>query len=230
MDCERSQTAIAEWAHGGLASAELRAHVCECPSCRLRLVAERQLARAIDRGLDALLVYPQGEFAARVRERIARTAAQPHGSTIQWLPSVAATLGVIALGGITYMATPRAGGPRSRPTEKSGLFPHPVLPPPPRPPIRAVGNTGALSGLPQARRQPRPSEVLLPPGQAAALLSFSESLWGRRGHAASLLKTTPDGETDLPEPADLTVAPLEVKPVVVRPLEAEVESGDGVSN
>jgi hypothetical protein len=209
MACERHESDLREAALGEPLSVELESHLEGCPSCRADLREERALLGAIDQGLAGDLgIEPSPGFAARVRRAAEKDRAR------SWLP-LAASVAALAAGagllirGVGRDLPVREPPPFVTPSTTRAARPAPpettALPLTPRavpPPARTSG-AGPMYGEPQ---------VLVPPGQAAALEQFQEVLRRRLVPVTSLLALSEPGSESL-EPAELDIPPLEVKPL-----------------
>ena len=212
-------------------SAELRAHLADCPACRAQFDAQRALMGAIDRGIQvSLAAEPSPEFAARVRRRLEeeRLPSQPWFSG--WVPAAAGALAVLALVAVWLARREPVGlgtndsarNVQSQPNavNNAGVPPESYtaqsLPP------QSIGKSATTRGAVPAPQDVRPAvakaepEVLVPPGQREAILRLYAALQSGRTNAASLL-----AEAGSLQPAELKIPPLEVARLDLEPQSPE---------
>jgi hypothetical protein len=207
MACERHDADLKEAALGEPLSVELESHLEVCPSCRAALREERALLRAIGEGLAAGLgIELSPGFAARVRRAAENDRAR------SWLPLAASVAALAAGVGLLIR-----GGGRDQPVREPAPLMTPSTPraAEPAPPetvarLRTPPAVPLRTGAPGAGPGGGEPEVLVPPGQAAALEQFQEALRGRVIPATSLLALDEGEQTSL-EAVELGVPPLEVK-------------------
>lgn len=237
MDCERYKTSLADAAAelSGVAggarealspacAAEMRVHLESCAACRQELEAQRRLLAAIERGLAANLGQePSPEFAVRVRQRLAEERLPARAWFSGWVPVAAGALAVLALVAVWFVQRDSSSrGTMSSARKRSGSQQaQNVVPAPqesigprrvpaervPRAPAdlgadfapKAVGSRAARSAEP---------EVLVPPGQRDAVLSFYAAALSRRADVSSLFR-----EQRPLEPEELKIPRLEVAPL-----------------
>ncbi len=215
MDCKRYKKDLAAAALGALEprrEAEFAAHLASCAACRAALGDERRLLHIIDRGVAAsVAAEPSAEFAARVRRRLDQEPVPAHSWFARWVPAAAGALAVLALVALWLARRPpvlpgtaeppRTAGGQQRPSREE--------PAPAELPVeQAATPRGKGSAIHLKRhvavRTARP-EVLVLPGQRAAVLQFYEAVGSGRVDTASLLVPP------LPlAPAKLEILPLEV--------------------
>lgn len=226
MGCEDYRSALTDAALGAPMPSELAGHLAVCPRCRIELGDQRRLVSAIDRGLDeGLRIEPSPVLAARVRRRLA-AEPKPRRGVAFWVPALAAL--AAALVGIALLSRGPEAPRRAERVERTAR-PAATLPgasPTPAPRTAAARTMGARpaawhGGL-------RPAEVLVAPGQSLAVLLLEEALRGRRVEASALLASGVGTQADLPEPQDLTVRPLEAKPLALARLETKAGPPDAV--
>jgi hypothetical protein len=216
MSCERHADAILEHALGEPAPPELEAHLRSCAACREALQRERRLLGGIDGELrDAVSLVPSPAFLPRVRERVAREADARTWTWSRLVPAgaVAATL---AIGAWLLQSSPKPPSSavvRVEPRRET---------PAPSPAVVEVPRRSEASAVSMARKS-RPArsepEVLVPPGEEAALLRFVATIRAGRVDATALV------QEPAPPPPDLGIAPLaELPPLEVKPLTAETNS------
>ncbi|HSD28156.1 MAG TPA: hypothetical protein VLL75_12700 [Vicinamibacteria bacterium] len=240
MSCERYREALTDAAAGGPVPGGVEAHLASCEACRRELAALRQALALADAEMARLAAAePSPGLPARIRHAVAESGSVP-AWRFGWLwpvAAAAATLLValavwvgrapspqtrVAVGGTTGhpggaaervaphddTATPSAG-----PTERGGL-----------------GSAGASLGtspvgVPRegravtsrhrwrpARAAPASPEVLVPRGEAEALVRFA-ALVHRDGHTPVAFLAAGRSSPDLAEPAALDITPLEIVPL-----------------
>jgi anti-sigma factor RsiW len=211
--CEKYSDWITDSATGGLApnrEPELLAHAAECDACREAYNHAREIAAFVDRGVESLVsAEPSAQFHTRLRARIAaeRIAARPNWAG--WAPMAAGVFALAALLLILVLRTQRPNSPSiANNTEPASLS----LQPSNRPSPSTTQNSPAA---PNARRRTTPKhpkspsqpEIIVPPGQLAAITQFAAAI--RSGHI--------DGDKLLAA-EEQTNAPLEIKPLEIVPL------------
>lgn len=224
MPCERYRDALTDVAAGRPAPVDLEGHLASCGDCRSQLAALRAALAGADAELAGLLAAePSPELAVRIRRAVAESEASP-AWRLGWLwpaTAVAATLLValaVALGRGTGPApVPRvaedARPPQSafaaRGEEPAGEPLVPAVaaqPPTPVPPAASLRPRRAGRSV-----IPAGPEVLVPPGEAEALLRFAAHLQTRGVSPESLLVA--DLSAPLPELDAMEIQPLEIVPL-----------------
>ncbi len=241
MACERFRDALADVAAGGPAAAAFEAHLAACEACRAELAVLRQALAVADEELARLLAAePSPSLAAGIRRAVAEPEPSP-GWRFGWLwPTVAAAATLLA-GLVVLMGrgTPQMPGPRvavdaarreargstpvaqpsgeaviPRDLDRSGS---PATAGPAHPShgdavAHARGDVPSARSRPVGRRAiPAEPDVLVPPGEAEALLLFVSQLQGRPVEPGSLLVA--DLSAPLPEPRALEITPIEFVPL-----------------
>jgi hypothetical protein len=239
MACERFRDALADVAAGGPAAAAFEAHLAACEACRAELAMLRQALAVADEELAGRLsAEPSPGLLARIRQAV--TEPEPSSAwRFGWLwpvTAAAATL-LVALVVVMGRGTPPAPGRRvaadAARQEATGSTPvarasgEPVIPRD----IKRTGPEGSTGpaesshgdAVVRVERAPARSrtagrravaqepEVLVPPGDAEALLLFASHLQGRPVELGSLLVA--DLSAPLPEPKALEIAPIEFVPL-----------------
>jgi hypothetical protein len=206
MSCARFADAILEHALGEPAPAELQSHLRGCAACSAALERERQLAGRLDGELRAALdVAPSAALLPRVRARAAAHAERRSSPWLRWLLPVAAAAATLAL--VAWLRQPTTLPPG--PAAAARVEPRRETPAPLAPVV--VARTRSAKPSPAAR--PADPEVLVPPGQEAALLRFVATMRSGRVDAAALAQ---------PDAAELAIAPLAELPALeVKPLAAD---------
>lgn len=239
MSCERYVDALADHAAGANAGSELEGHLGSCARCRDELTVLRRALALADAEMGALLAdEPSASLLARIRRETAedgKPAWRP--ATLSWIWTAVAAALVLAValivgrgGFVAPRETRDAGRPspaRSARVNEPAPEPQPVRLPAPaataRPSTRAAPLSEVNAPITAARSTAPEAEVLVPPGEAAALLRFAASLEQRRVDPGSLLVV--DLSAPLSEPKPLVIAPLEIAPLAIPPLDASDASG-----
>lgn len=237
MNCQDYQPWIEDAALGAIAGtmdnprrAQLDSHLAACPECRRAFEAAQKLYAAIDRGVAARVEgKPSGDFAARVRMRLADEGerAQPRWwrPTI-WIPALGSAALALLLLSIWIARRPNEHPPQP-PKQQTAqtVAPKPGPPDSVRPPEQASVTRPPVA--PSAERQSRVSfatrqsrkrqstpdsgapqlQVQIQPGQWAAVQSLYRA--GENGNLKGLAEAPATAE----EP--LQVKPVEVPPLVV---------------
>jgi hypothetical protein len=214
MSCERYRDALGDVAAGGPAAAGVEAHLGACEACRAELGTLRQALAMADAEMTGLLAdRPSPEMVVRIRRAVADSGAAP-AWRFGWLwpaVAVAATLAValaVRPGRGSHPAPPVASS--SRPETPAPAVPQAVAEPTPAAPAAP-----AVAALPAAapRRGPVDTtpEVLVPPGEAEALLRFAAHVQTRVVSPDSLLVA--DLSAPLAEPEGVEIQPLEIVPL-----------------
>jgi hypothetical protein len=231
MACERYQDALSDVAVGASAPAELEAHLAACAACRAELDALRQVLAVVDGELQrALASNPSPDLVARIRSAVAVSEDAPSRRlALAWRPLLAAAA-VLAIGLAVVVRTERRGEPV---TVASSASPgEPARPPrvadgapavtPTATPTRAANATPAaghteplpIRPAPAVRRsEPAAAEVLVPAGEADALLRFVALVHQQRVAAPPVLASANVPATDLLEPPAIEIRPLEIVPL-----------------
>jgi hypothetical protein len=237
MACERYRDALSDVSAGGSAAPELEAHLSTCEACRVELEGlRRALAMADDELGSLLLAAPSPELAARIRTAVSGAAADSAWRPGLWLAfgGVTAAL-LVALGLLaqrkeqsasTAIATQaqhaaeavEGPAPAVEPTTPATASATPVAPA-----IAAVRSERVRTAVsfpsPGAPRTlAAEPEVLVPAGEAEALLRFAAHLRQRSVTPRSLLVA--DLNAPLAESTDVQIRPIEIVP-----LDPEEDSG-----
>lgn len=231
MDCEKYAKCMIDSALGQLPpsrEAELIAHMSDCAACRQAFKRAKQAAELVDRGMELLVEdEPSPQFAARLH---ARMAEEPRIGSFwaRQFPIAASVLlfvSVVAVVAMTYRK--RVTDRRSEPSVASLAS-------------RAASgvNAGARPFVALRTLRPRVSrsharvsmagqpEVLVAPGEMAALGRFDEAL--QRYQAAGARLAAQHDDADQPMKLErLEVSPLEVKPIEVPTIPEFTDSSGG---
>jgi hypothetical protein len=206
----------------------LRAHLDACADCAAEFARTRLLLSAIDRGVEAsVAAEPSPEMMARFRRRIAEEPA-PHSWTGTWIPVVAAALAV-AVAAFLWLGI-RTGPRRTLPATSHENAANSASAQTPRP----AQENGASARLAPpilshvaASRALKPGgklDVLVPPGQMAAVLELQAAL---KNGSVDPSSVAPDQE----DPgAPLDIARLKISPLEFPALDAAEEHPQGSGN
>jgi hypothetical protein len=218
--CDKYSDWLADAALGELTQSrepELLAHAAECDACREAYKRERELsafADQIDRGVESLVSgEPSPHFNSRLRARIAEEAATPRFNWRAWTPIAAGAVTLAILLVALVIRTPRANSPNIA-HQNAPLAPTSTANPSAHAPVISAQNHPPSAPAPHLRpRTPKPvisqrePEVLVEPGQMAAVMQFADAV--RTGHV--------DGAKLVAAEQQLS-APLEIKPLEIVPL------------
>jgi hypothetical protein len=211
--CEKYTDWITDAATGALAPGlepELLAHAAECDACREAYNHAREIAAFVDRGVGSLVSgEPSAHFNTRLRARIAeeRIAARPNWAA--WAPIAAGIFALVALLLILVFRTQRTNAPSvANNSHPASVSLQPSNPPSPgvakNHPTPLTSRPLTVAKHPKSPSQP---EIIVPPGQLAAIVQFAAAV--RSGHI--------DGDKLLAA-EEQTNAPLEIKPLEIVPL------------
>lgn len=214
--CKRYSDWLTDAATGGLAPTrepELLAHAAECDACREAYKHAREVAAFVDRGVESLVSgEPSAHFNSRLRARIAEERTPARFSWPAWAPiavgalALAALLVVLLSRAPQHNSSPLAANHEERaPASSSASNPSPAAPnvsPQPRAAAAITNPRQAINRAP--RPQPQEPEILVPPGQLAAIIEFAAAI--RSGHIDS---------DKLLAAQDQINAPLEIKPIEI---------------
>jgi len=256
MNCQDYQQWIEDAALGAIAGriadeidgsrrAQLDAHLAACPECHRAFEAAQKLYAAIDEGVAARVEgMPSGDFAARVRMRLAdeRERAQLRWWRPGiWIPALGSAALALLLLSIWIARRPnehRHYPPQQQiahtPVAPKPASPGSVTPPEQasvtRPPATpAAPRRSRVAGATRQSRERKSSpdsgapqlQVQVQPGQWAAITSLC-----RAGQSGKVNETAKDVPADQP----LQVKPVEIPPLVVaeiqdpKPVGSEPES------
>jgi hypothetical protein len=219
MSCERYRDALTDLAAGAPAPVGVEGHLASCEACRAELAALRRALAEADAEMAGLLAAEASpELPALIRSAVAESEASKAWRS-GWLwtaTAVAATLLValaVALGRgtgpvpgarVAEEATSPAPGGTGRGEDSTREpraleFAADLSAPPPR--LRVTGS----------HTTPAEPEVLVPPGEAEALVLFAAQLRARSVSPDSLLAA--DLTAPLAEPSAVEISPLEIVPL-----------------
>ena len=239
MACERYRGALADVGAGAPVPADFETHLAACPTCRAELEAAQRALALADASLRELLAAEAGPaFRARIRKAVGEEAERVRGRRFFWTWATAPAIGtaLMVLAAIVVWRQARIPTPPSgpavvesqgQPTGASTSPPSeatPLLQAPQasasaaaetaRGPQQVAGLDARASArqrraiIPTAATEP---EVLIPPGEAEALLRFALELQHRQIEPDSLLVA--DLTAPLPGPKPIEIAPLEIVPL-----------------
>lgn len=243
MSCERYRGWIMDAAAGELPEgrgAKFEEHVRECSPCRQEFQRVRMVLTAIDLGVAAQVAEePSPMLVEGVRQKIRERRDIAPSWSARWVPMAAcATVLILAASvwtlwpgsearrGVATLSTTLSANRPARPQKIAQGATLVSAPEKRKPMIASVSASVSRSGERRPRRierqpaAPEVPEVIVPPGQMEAVMQFAEALNSRQIDGAKLL-------------ADLKAAdqPLEIKPLVIAPLNAPKpsngEPGDG---
>lgn len=216
MSCERYAEAIADAAASAAPAVELERHLGECASCRQELAALREALGLADSALGEIAAAePSPGLRVRIRQAAVENDARVPVAW-RWLwPATAAVLLLVAVAAGFW----RAGGSAPAPRVAVAV----TLQPPPvvrsegsvgrsTHPLAAAGQAPARSGATGRHPHLAEPEVLVPPGQRAALLRFVALVQRERLAPASLMAAG-EPSADLAEPPPIQIRPLEIVPL-----------------
>jgi hypothetical protein len=217
MACDRFRNALSDVAAGAPASAGALAHLASCQTCRVELAALRQALAVADEELARLRVAePSPDLPARIRTALAESAEAAPGWRLGWGFMVTAAVAVVVVA--TVFVAQRGPRPQSpatvadrapaHETPRATAVPELVVPG-----SASVGARQGPSGPQSARTQQRvrEPEVLVPAGEAEALLRLAANLQRRHVTPDSLLVA--DLSAPLAEPKGMEIRPLEIVPL-----------------
>jgi hypothetical protein len=210
--CEKYSDWITDAATGALAPSrepELLAHAAECDACREAYDHAREIAAFVDRSVESLVSgEPSAHFNTRLRARIAAEHIAPRPNWAAWAPIAAGIFALAALLLILVFRTQRTNTPsianNSRPASVSS---QPSNPPSPSTTQNPPAQVARRRTTPKHPKSPPEPEVLVPPGQLAAIMQFAAAIRSGRIDGDKLLAAE-----------EQTNAPLEIKPLEIVPL------------
>jgi hypothetical protein len=240
MSCDRYRDALRDLAAGGSAHVGLEAHLASCDGCSEELAGFRRALGAVEAETARLVrAEPSAGLAARIRSAVEAQQSAPAWRFGWMWPAVAAS--VVLLVALAVWATRAPGPPRvavgnepaatpaeSRPARpasptaegpgpsRTSEPPHDLATSPRHRPTGApreaseAGRVRHASG--PAGSVPAPPEVLVPRGEAEALVRFA-AIVHRDRQAPAAFAAVGEPSPDLAEPAALKIAPLEIVPL-----------------
>jgi len=214
MACKRYRDALSDLAAGTPASAGALAHLASCEACRAELAALRQALAAADDELARLrLAEPSPDLVARIRVALAESAEAAPGWRLGWgFVVTAAAAAVVVISVFVAGRGPRPEPPAPVADRAPAREATRATPTPETVVAGSVRRAQPVEHRPRASSSPRAGrarepEVLVPAGEAEALLRLAADLRRRSVTQDSLLV------------ADLSEPLAEAREVVIRPLE-----------
>lgn len=220
MACEKYSSWMTDAALGKLVPGrepEFLAHVAECDACRAACQYAREVAAFVDRGVESLVsAEPSTGFNARLRARIAAEHVPARFNWLAWTPIAAGALALVVLLAVLLSRAPHLTDSPSvaSNSQPPSALSHPSNPLPPGVsvqdhPLVAPVASRVHSIAKRAKPQPQPEvpEIIVPPGQLAAIVQFADAV--RAGHI--------DGEKLLAAQQQ-GAEPLEIEPLEIVPL------------
>ncbi len=224
MVCEEYARRLTDAALGDLLASrrsELIAHTRACAKCRDVYERTQRAATLVDQGIETLVAgEPSPQFAARLRARIAGEPQGDHVAAVQWVPIVASALIFAAIATISLL---KYDGRRS--------------PAPSAASVSSISSELHTNAISQSGVKVRPShslrshvhavpsaqqpEVLVEPGQMAALLQLDEAIQKHSADAPRIVAQR--ARLSLP----MQVEPLEIKSLDVSRIEDSVDPWGG---
>jgi hypothetical protein len=217
MACERYRDALSDVAAGAAAPAGVEAHLASCAACRAELAALRRALAVADAELGRLsLAEPSPELGARIRATVAESAQTERGWRLGWGVPLTAAAAVFMAGVFVAQRGPRpepaptaAEHQPARETSRATPVPDSVVPTIVQHSRLDASERRAAS--PPRQERAREPEVLVPSGEAEALVSLAASLRRRSVTPDSLLVA--DLSAPLAEPQVGEIHPLEIVPL-----------------
>lgn len=229
MSCERYRSWMTDAAADELQEnrrGELENHVSECAACRQEFRRVRTLLEAINLGVTAqMAVEPSPRFMEQVRQRIRDEASVAPGWNARWIPAVACAAMLIVAASVWTLwprtdARPELTASSASPSPVQAALPaatittaKPKITPERRGPMVALARPARRLNARRIERQPAAPEVpevIVEPGQMAAVMQFAQELNSGQIDGAKLL-------------ADLKAAD---QPLKIKPLETPELAGD----
>jgi hypothetical protein len=211
MACEKYSAWMTDAALGELAPGrepELLAHAAGCDACREAYQHAQQVAAFVDRGVVSLVSgEPSPHFMPRVRARIAaEPAPSRYGWLVAWAPAAAGALALAAVLLVLLIRSPRPGNP-NRVSIAPAENPPATAPAtsPPRAAAVVARRDARFSRSPVSHNSPEAqAEVLVQPGQFAAVLQYADALRSGRIDGDQLIAA----QQSLDKPLEMT--PIEI--------------------
>jgi hypothetical protein len=221
MACQRFANSLKARALDAPLAADAAAHLAVCSKCQAMFEVEEQLLATIDAALnEAASVRPTPEFVARLRAQFDRA---PGSMPATWLrpAGIAAAVAIVAV---------LAAGRFSRqerivrdaieaPPHRTAIDTRPGSAPPgpaamPAPATRPAAERARRQPAIAARIEARPPQILVPIRQREAVGRLFDSLRAGRPEVVSALMSL-RAVGGVAEVKDLTIAPIQIEPLVV---------------
>lgn len=237
MSCQRHYAALIDLAASGSEpSAELRAHLENCPNCRAAFQRERALFASIDSSLRASTnAQVPAALVQRVRAVVNQQPAAPPFSFFRQRVVFAVAAAAIILFFVAHYTRRENFPPGENSTAQRRQSPSNALPP--KSPAPALNSTSSRippfieetrrakssSGiLPQpAQAAPRDPEILVSNDQEILLARYVNQL--RRRSTLPTLASVPGNEAELAQTPALQFSPIQIAQLDVKPLEERQE-------
>ena len=203
--------------------AELCTHIAECVVCRGALRSARAACAAVSAGLELLVAgAPTSQFEARLRARLA-AEPEPSRALFAWMHWAPVAVGAVTVAAVLLFAlrvhSPLRPSPNATALVADHIQPGPALqiatsPPSQqsrRSPSRRAHASHAASSADARSSEP---EVLVEPGQFAAIAQYSAALASGTIHGDQVIAS----QQELEKPLEIKF--LEIKPTDIAPLES----------
>jgi hypothetical protein len=178
MACKKYSRLIANAALGGLNAArsgELREHLAQCAACSKEFEHAKAASAAMNRSMEALVAgEPSPQFVARLRARIANESVSAHPEWQTWIPVVCGGFAFAALLMALMIRAPHRDTGSVAPVAQN--LPNPGAQVPTNMGKGAAEASQTLSRTKYRVARLREPEVLVPPGQLAAVMQFANAV------------------------------------------------------
>jgi|SRR5690348_7011357 len=230
MTCERYQLWMTDAATEGLPTrrrAEFQMHIDVCSVCREEFVRLQALLKTIDGSIMNQCFYqPSPDLIPQVRRRIAAEPARAHSNRTWFAPAVSWAMVVIIVTAV-WLVWPRGFKPaRNAKTESASVIPIVANHSSPNPArsvktvsketatIRPV-RSAATRKIEQRKSEEGAPEVIIPPGEADAVLQLAALLRSGKLDGTKLLSEQREADQ-----------PIEIKPILIPLLENTSQAQD----
>jgi hypothetical protein len=217
MSCEKYSGWMTEAALGELRAErepELLAHAMECDVCRDALSHARAVHDFVDRGVESLIAdEPSPQFAARLRQRIARESQSHRSPWSAWAPVIAGALALAVVLAIMVARRPIRNVSSANVASAVNHFSVPSgtvtgSAATPQNAERTASKPNSEHDARARKAATAPPEIIVPMGQLSAAAQLGAAISSGRVDGNQLLTAQRDYEK-----------PLEVKPIEIAPLE-----------
>lgn len=239
-NCKKYVGRIDDAALGGLDPSherELLSHTGECDACREAYQRARELAALVDRGVESLVAgEPSPHFTSRLRARIADERPDARFTWPTWkrlTAGLATAATVAALWVFLALSHTKLPSRSTRPVPNIASAVPIEVPTPAKPTTKAAEpdrpyatETPRHSGtrlLAQQRRHnirptqsPGEPEVLVPPGQLAAVMQLVSDIRAGRIDGKQFVAEQTEEQKEMQKPIE--IQPIEIKPIEIPPL------------
>jgi hypothetical protein len=233
MACERYEDALTEAAAGAPPAAGLESHLAVCARCRQELEELRRTLALVDSDLRQLVaVEPSPELAVRIRRAAAEAGPQATSRPVWLWPALAAAAALMLAVAFlarrepsqTQVATAESRVPQPT-TSPESANKIPSAPEGPRAvtarPVPPDHARAADTRRPVAPSEP---EIIVPPGEAEALLRLVARL-NRERLAAPVMGAAGQPSPDLAEPGSVEIGSIDIQPLEIVPLDPAESAG-----